>query len=201
VAERQAEPCGQVPLAAADVRASIHDPRRDRSAVRGVAERDPRPARQGPMGNPDQGLGHRVAAGGPLAVEAGPIPRHVAVVMPLRDRDGTDGRVGLDPRSVRAARGNGPLIRIEQDRRIAERTAGPVRRVKCWRRRRCPIDRRSVHRSKERGVDRISRAGALRPHGSGDGDRSERGDERHARDDSGASHVRGTLSVGAHSRA
>src|SRR5699024_11191757 len=82
VGELPTQPTGQVPLAAADVRAAVDDGRRDDPAVRRVPEGDPRPARQAAVRDADEGLGQRQTTGRALAVEARAVPRYVAVMAP-----------------------------------------------------------------------------------------------------------------------
>ena len=100
----------------------------------------------------------------------------------------------LDRGRVRAARRSGPLVRIEQDRCRVQRTVGTVRRVKGRSRHLRPTRRHDLNRLEEVWIDHGFGAGAPGSDGSWDGDRGEHGDEHHARDDSGASHVVGNRS-------
>ena len=159
VVERPAQPAGQVPGPARDVRPAVHDRDRDRPAVRGVPERDLRAARQRPVGDAD-GATPSSRSRRPSACRRTPARttrrcRRSATGGSRRPGVGVRlDRVGVGP-AWRAADARSGSTRIEAS---AERTYRPVRRIECQSRRRLPVDPRSAHRVKERGVDRCGRA-------------------------------------------
>src|SRR6476619_6640286 len=83
VTQREAQPAGEIPVAAAHGGSAVDDLRRDGLAVGGIPERDPRSAGQRPIRDTNERLRHRIATGRPLPVEAGAVPGDVAVEVPL----------------------------------------------------------------------------------------------------------------------
>src|SRR5204863_7777511 len=95
VAKREAGTPGQVPLASVDVRPAVDDRHGQGAAVDRVSEGDQGSARQAPMRDANQVLGHRDTTRRPFAVEVRAVPRHVAVPAPRIERHGAGAGLRL----------------------------------------------------------------------------------------------------------